>query len=228
MPNTSNALFDLLLFDFDGTLAHTLPAIVATIQKVFQHCGDPIPSSAAIEPTVGMPLASIMQRLNPAIDAKEAENRVGLYRTWYDATDAEKTALFPGVIETLQALRTREIPLVVSSNKAQAMLERSAERLGLTRLFDSIAGVLPEYPKKPDSGFFTSRVAAQAPQFATVAPERVLIVGDAWPDLAFAANLGAASCYASYGYGPEKECMPYGPDYTIRQFSELANLPFTN
>ena len=82
-----------------------------------------------------MPLAEIMQRLNPAIDQKEAENRADMYRSWYDANDAERTTLFPGVAETLSALREQGYPLVISSNKPQAILERAAGRLGLTGFF---------------------------------------------------------------------------------------------
>ncbi len=227
MPIKHNSLFDLLLFDFDGTLAHSLPAIAATVRHVFEHCGEPLPAHEVIEPLVGMPLAEIMQRLNPAIDQKEAENRADMYRSWYDANDAERTTLFPGVAETLSALRELGYPLVISSNKPQAILERAAGRLGLTGFFEYIVGITPENPKKPDPGFFTKRIAAKAPEFAAIPPERVLIVGDAWPDLAFASNLGAAGCYAAYGYGEEKECMAYGPKYAINTFSELTRLELT-
>ena len=225
MPEAHTPLFDLILFDFDGTLAHSLPSIYATIQKVFEICGEPAPSMETVKPTVGMPLAQIMQILSPGIDDAEAQRRVGLYREWYASFDAEKTRLFPGVADTLAALRQKGFPLVVSSNKAQPMLEGATKRLGLSELFDSIVGIMPEYPKKPDPGFFTARIAAHAPQFAYVDPKRILIVGDAMPDLAFASSLGASSCYVTYGYGPEDECLPYGPRYVINHFSELAELP---
>lgn len=224
MKTPHNPQKKLILFDFDGTLAHTLPSIAATIQRVFQECGDPVPALEDIEPVIGMPLAEMMQQLNPAMGQEEAERRVVQYRGWYDEVDATHTTLFPQVMETLEELRNRGFPLVVSSNKAQAILERSAARLGIDGLFDGIAGVLPEYPKKPDPGFFTRRIAEQTPEFSAIPPERVLIVGDAWPDLAFAANLGAASCYVTYGYGGEKECMPYGPRYVIAAFSELTHI----
>ncbi len=214
--------FDLLLFDFDGTLAHSLPAIATTIRQVFQDCGEPLPSPEIVEPLVGMPLAEIMQRLNPDINQEEAENRATMYRKRYDVNDVEHTTLFPGVEETLTTLREQGFPLVISSNKPQAILERAAERLRVTDFFDSIVGIAPDSPKKPDSGFFTRRIAVKAPQFAAVAPERVLIVGDAWPDLAFAANLGAAGCFAAYGYGNSSECLSYKPKLVIDSFAALV------
>lgn len=213
--------YDLICFDYDGTLVHSVPAITATMAVIFPEFGVEPPDQDDVRGAVGMGIRETFHRLVPGIREEDVDGWVTRYREVYPPIEQEKTELFPKAQETLRALHERGYRMAVVSNKGRRILGSSVERLGLAEYLDLVVGDRPGYARKPDPRVWEEDVA---PNFPGVTPDKVLLVGDAYPDLAFAKAIGASACYATWGYGNREHCMELGPAHVIDAFPELLNI----
>lgn len=191
--------YRLVLFDFDGTLADTLPAVTATVQATFRGYGLPVPEAGEVLDKVGLGL-SLEATFATLIsgDERKAKGMAEHYRGIYAENDAAMSRLYEGIPQVLEAVRDAGAALAVVSNRAHHVLEGCLKRRGLGGTFDIFAGALPTRPAKPDPAVFHEVVV---PGFPDVDASQVLMVGDTSVDLDFAHNIGCASCYAAWGYG---------------------------
>src|SRR5437763_10073620 len=121
------------LFDFDGTLADSFPAITASTNHVRRRYGLPELPEAAVRQYVGYGLPHLMAALVPNAPTDEA---VAAYREHHPTVMAAGTKLMPGVADTLAELRRRGVRLGVCSNKAVRFTRRLVADLGLAQTFD--------------------------------------------------------------------------------------------
>lgn len=111
--------FDLLIFDWDGTLADSTALITGSIQRAFADVGLPVPSRSAASFVIGYGLNDAMQHLAPEANAAMVTQIVDAYRTHYLARDGE-VALFEGVAEALVAYRAAGFQLAVATEIGRA------------------------------------------------------------------------------------------------------------
>jgi phosphoglycolate phosphatase len=216
--------FRALLLDFDGTLAATQPAVIASAQRVLDVLRRPPAADDAVRRVLalGLPLEKTFAAIDPALTPPQLADAAARYREIYAEIGMAHTALFPGVYETLQALHRRGAFLAVLSNKGRAAIERQMQTTGLTDFVDLIFAAEPDMPNKPDKAAFETRVA---PAFPGVGRDAFLMVGDTAVDIQFAKNTGLASCWTAYGYGDPAGCRALLPDFAIARFDELLALP---
>jgi phosphoglycolate phosphatase len=217
--------FRAVVFDYDGTLFDTRPAIVHCIQRTFAEAGRPLLDVDAIAATVGtgIPLHDTLTALEQgfADDRMTLEEMVGVYRRIYLAEAAPFLKPYIGVAETLQGLYADGIKNLVISNKGSAAIHKSLGESDLDLFVDMVFGDEPNLPKKPDPDILISHAL---PHFAGLAKDQILVVGDTETDLLFAKAAGVASCWASYGYGDPDRCRALGPDHIITTIEQLPAL----
>ena len=217
--------FRVVVFDYDGTLFDTRPAIVHCIQRAFAEGGLPLPDVDAIAATVktGIPLHDTLIALERRLggDRRALEEIVGVYRTIYLAEAAPFLKPYLGVSETLQKLNADGIKSLVISNKGSAAIHKSLDESGLSTFVDMVFGDEPNLPKKPDPAILTGHIL---PRYADLPKDRILIVGDTETDILFAKGAGIASCWASYGYGEPERCRELKPDHVITTIEQLPAL----
>ncbi len=218
--------YDLILIDFDGTLADTGKVIIACIRETFAHFGATPPSPEKARSVIGMNLTLGMLALRPELTQEQAEAWTKQYREFYWGQGLEMTTLFPGVLETLDAIeRARgnggNPALAVLSNKNQQVLEASLDKVGLGNRFALVSGDREGRRNKPDPELFSQDIL---PVFSGVEPAKVLVVGDGEQDTGFAHNLGAECCWASFGMGDRERCLAHAPKYVIDSFAELKDI----
>jgi phosphoglycolate phosphatase len=191
--------YRLLLFDFDGTLADTLPAVTATVQATFRGFELPAPEAQEVLDKVGLGL-SLEATFATLIggDESKAKTMAEYYRGIYAENDAAMSRLYEGIPQVLTAVKDSGAAMAVVSNRAHHVLEGCLARRGLGGVFDLFAGALPSQPAKPDPAVFHERVA---PGFPEVPAQEMLMIGDTTVDMDFAANIGCDACYAAWGYG---------------------------
>mgnify|MGYP006148458803 CR=1 FL=1 len=132
--------FDLIVFDWDGTLMDSTATIVKSIQSAARDLGLPIPSRDAASHVIGLGLSEAMQKvLGPDVDPKYYPRMVERYRYHYLTKDHELT-LFDGVPEGLDALRNLALPLACLTNKPTAFARQLLARKGLERYFAHVFG----------------------------------------------------------------------------------------
>jgi phosphoglycolate phosphatase len=216
--------FKLVVFDFDGTLASTIEGITVCMRQALESFGYPAPSDGEIRATVGLTLEhSIKQLTNSACEDFKIPAVVRCYRDLYVTQGVPRTRLFDGTEDMLKAVKTAQIKTVLLSNKGNSGLLQLLHQLEIDSYFDLVLGADRVKYHKPSSDLYEAHVASEFPDLA---PEETLIVGDTESDLCFAANIGARSCWARYGYGNTAACEALKPDFTISAIKELTDFVF--
>ncbi len=198
--------FDLLVFDLDGTLCDSAPDIAAALERVLAAAGRPPVPRPEIVAAIGSGVRKLVERTcapphEPIVEAFMAE---------YGAHLLDRTRLYPGVAETLEALAVRK---VVLSNKPEALSRRVVEGLGIARHFEAVYGGDSFPVRKPDP---------DALRRAAGGARSILVVGDSGVDVQTARGAGAKACVVTYGYFKPGELD--GADFRIDRFADLLNL----
>ena len=138
-----------IVFDLDGTLADSSHCIVASMHIVAEQMNLPPVSDHAIEDLIGKPLSVMFPSLYNTTPA-QTEEAINRYRIEYVELTKTDEQLFDGVIPMLKALKAYGYKLAIATGKNQEGAENASARQGLTPYFDSIHGILPDTPGKPD------------------------------------------------------------------------------
>lgn len=197
--------FELICFDWDGTLMDSQARIVACIQAAFGDAGLPVPSERAASDIIGLGLAEAMSRLLPGADAATCDSVVGHYRRHFLTGDRAHSELFPGARELLLGLAAQGYLLAVATGKSRAGLDKELERTGLGELFH-ITRCADETRSKPHPEMLleiTDRLGARA--------DATLMVGDTEYDLQMAANARAWSLAVCHGVHERERLLALGP-----------------
>lgn len=192
MNPTPSRRFDLIVFDWDGTLFDSTALIVNCIQSAAADLGTEVPNDAQAAYVIGMGLAEALQHAVPNL-ARDRYPELGLrYRHHYFARQHELT-LFQGTLPMLHALKARGHALGVATGKSRRGLDEVLHTVQLRGLFDATR-TADETAGKPHP-----RMLIELMDQLAVTPERTLMVGDTTHDLQLAANAGTASLAVSFG-----------------------------
>ena len=184
--------FELIVFDWDGTLFDSTALIARCIQAACADVGTAVPSDRDASYVIGLGLADALQHAAPQLPRERYHELADRYRHHYFASQAS-VVLFDGTLEMLQALKARNHLLGVATGKTRRGLDEALRTAQLKGLFDSTR-TADETAGKPDP-----RMLLELMREFGVAPERTLMIGDTPHDLQMAANAGAASIGVSYG-----------------------------
>jgi phosphoglycolate phosphatase len=207
--------FDLLVFDWDGTLIDSAGAIAACIQAACRDLGLPVPDEARARHVIGLGLADSLAHVVPGLAPSEYPSVAERYRHHFLARDAG-LPLFPGTREMLEALRDNGHQLAIATGKSHAGLVRALGQTGLADLFDATR-CADQCAPKPAPDMLHDLMAMLA-----VAPERALMVGDTSHDLQMAAHAGIAAVGVSYGAHDATALAGLAPLELVHSTAELA------
>ena len=184
--------FDLIVFDWDGTLFDSTALIVRCIQEACRDIGAAVPTDGDAAYVIGLGLADALRHAVPDLPP-ERYGELGLrYRHHYFARQHE-LSMFPGTLEMLRSLKARRHRLAVATGKGRRGLDEALAHTQLSGLFDG-SRTADETASKPDPRMLNELMR----QFA-VEPGRTLMIGDTTHDLQLARNAGTPrpSCRAS-------------------------------
>ncbi len=184
--------FDLVVFDWDGTLFDSTALIVRCIQDACRDLGIAVPSDADAAYVIGLGLHDALRHAAPGL-APERYPELGLrYRHHYFARQHE-LSLFDGALELLDALKARNQLLAVATGKARRGLNEALAQAQLRGVFDATR-TADETASKPHP-----QMLLELMDELDVPPERTLMIGDTTHDLQMAANAGTPSVGVAYG-----------------------------
>nr|WP_305127362.1 HAD-IA family hydrolase [Stutzerimonas zhaodongensis] len=210
--------YDLLIFDWDGTLVDSIGRIVESITVAASRCDLPILEGEAIRGIIGLGLPEAIAVLYPHInDVKLVEAFRRAYADHYHSLEIEPSPLFPGVAQALQAFRSQGCLLAVATGKGRRGLDRALAGQGWSDYFD-VARCADETASKPDP-----LMILEILEHCGVGPERALMVGDSVFDLEMARRAGVDSVAVCYGAQPVEVLQACSPCLTINHFSELGD-----
>lgn len=188
--------YDLIVFDWDGTLMDSEAKIVRCMQAAAADTGIADPGTAAIRHIIGLGLGEAMQALFPQLSASHHARMVERYRVHFLELDTTDMPLFPGVTEGLTRLRDQGYRLAIATGKARRGLNRVLEQTGIRHLFDS-SRCADETFSKPHPLMLEEILDETG-----VPAGRALMVGDTVYDMQMARNARVAGLAVSYGVHP--------------------------
>lgn len=196
--------YELLVFDWDGTLSDSAAHIVHSIRQAAADLDLPVPSDAQARHIIGLGLGDAMARLFPQLPESGWARVADRYRHHYLAGESV-VGLFPGVTEALPALAARGHLLAVATGKSRRGLDRALQVAGLETVFHASRCADEGFPKPhPDMLLHLLDVFA-------VAPGAALMIGDTTHDLEMARAAGVAGLAVTYGAHPADQLRSAAP-----------------
>jgi len=206
--------FDLIAFDWDGTLFDSTAIITRCIQQAAVDVGGARPSDEAAAYVIGMALAPALAHAAPDVPPEKYPELGARYRHHYLAHQNDIT-LFEGVLPMLAELKTRHHWLTVATGKSRRGLDDVLRSRQLEGVFDG-SRTADETAGKPDPRMLHELMR----EFGTE-PERTLMIGDTTHDLQMALNAGCASVGVSYGAHETHDFHALGPRLIAHSVAEL-------
>jgi phosphoglycolate phosphatase len=206
--------FDLIVFDWDGTLMDSTATIVKCIQAAAKDIGLPPPSDQAAAHVIGLGLGEAMQAVVSDLDTAMYTKMVERYRYHYLAKDHE-LILFDGVREMLGELSQEGYFLAVATGKSRVGLNRALNVAGLLSLFDATR-CADETFSKPHPAMLQELTRELGQDL-----RRTVMIGDTTHDLLMASNAGAAGIAVEYGAHPVRQLQSCNPVFSAKSVPEL-------
>ncbi len=206
--------FDLICFDWDGTLFDSTGIITRCIQQAVVDVGGARPTDEAASYVIGMALMPALAHAAPDVPKDKYPLLGERYRHHYLAHQND-ISLFDGVLPMLAELKVRHHWMAVATGKSRVGLDNVLATRDLKGIFDA-SRTADETAGKPDPRMLNELMR----QFGTE-PERTLMVGDTTHDLQMARNAGCASLGVSYGAHPPSEFEALGPRAVLQSAQAL-------
>jgi phosphoglycolate phosphatase len=186
-----------LVFDLDGTLVDSLPALAATLATTLGEIGAPALPSETVRSMIGDGITALVARALAAsgLPASLLSERLARFLALYEAAPDGLTRPYPGVVETLRALQAAGRRLAVCTNKPQRATLAVLRGTGLDGFFASVVGGDVLAVKKPDPAHL---IAALDGIGATL--DDAIMIGDNEHDVAMAKAAGVPVILVRYGY----------------------------
>ena len=206
--------FDLIAFDWDGTLYDSTQIIVRCIQSAVVDVGGQKPTDEQAAYVIGMALMPALAHAAPDVPKDKYPQLGERYRHHY-AAHHNDLSLFDGILPMLQALRENQHLLTVATGKSRKGLDDALHQVELRGMFDG-SRTADETAGKPNPRMLHELMA----EFG-VSPERTLMIGDTTHDLEMAHNAGCASVAVSYGAHGTSDFGRWNPLAVAHNVGEL-------
>jgi len=203
----------LLIFDLDGTLYQTESSFLPTMRAVYRTYGCEAPEDARILSLIGEPFDAFLHWLaRQGLSRDRAELAQAVARHERESID-RKGSLFPGALETLQALKEQGHLLAICTNGDRLYAGAVLRRFHLAELFDAIQTLEDNARTKAD---MINELRRSFPH------RSAWMIGDRYHDLEAGRDTGCTVVAASYGYGTTEEMA--SADFHLARVTDLPAL----
>jgi phosphoglycolate phosphatase len=208
--------YELIVWDWDGTLMDSTPTIVRCIQDACRDLDLPIPNDSMASHVIGLGIQEALRRAVPSVSVEDHPKLVDRFRFHYLSKDHE-LSLFEGAKDLLWDLKEKGHLLAVATGKSRKGLNRSLDFHDLHEVFvDS---------RTPDETFAKPHpgMLLELSESLMVPMEKVLMIGDTTHDLLMANNAGADAVAVTYGAHPINVLKTENPLACVANIPELAS-----
>lgn len=207
------------VFDLDGTLVNSLDDLADSANATLRAHSFPVHEVEAYRYFVGDGTRKLMERILPQENASDTifvEQFMSEYKDCYARNLLQKTKPYDGIMEMLEELRRRGIPMAVCTNKHQSAAEMIVKTLFQHGIFQEIIGDQEGLPRKPDP----QKVLRIMRDFG-VTGEQTAYFGDTDVDMDTARNAGAFAVGVLWGFRAREELVAHGADILLTHPMEL-------
>jgi phosphoglycolate phosphatase len=210
----------LVIFDLDGTLVHTAPDLVASVNHATAKAGLPPVSYADLTHRVGQGARAMIARAfelagQPA-SPEQADWLLGEFMAFYETTMPGSSAPYKGAVAAIDRLSEAQFRLAVCTNKTETLARHLLQSLGLDHRFAAITGGDSFAFRKPDG-----RHVLETIKRAGGNADHAVMVGDTLTDIEAARNAGIPSIAVTFGYS-DLEPGALGAGRVIDHFDALT------
>ena len=207
--------YDLVIFDWDGTVMDSTGRIVSCMQLAAVDLGLPSLPDETVRGIIGLGLPEAIGSLYPVLDGVGVESMRERYAFHFIAAEVTPSALYPGAESLLTGLREAGMKLAVATGKSRKGLQRVWGNTGLDRYFDA-SRCADESHSKPHPAMVLELLEEMA-----VPAQRAIVVGDTTFDLDMARAAGVDRVAVSYGAHPVEKLLPCEPLAVIDRLHHL-------
>ena len=205
-----------ILFDLDGTLTDSGEGIINCAILALERFGLPIPSREALRVIVGPPLDQSFIRFG--VPADRTDEAIRVYRSRYTTVGKFENYPYPGIRETLQALKAAGHRLFVATSKPEGMSVEILEKFELAQYFELICGATLDGSRSHKADV----IAYLLGQVESL--ENVVMVGDTKFDVLGAKEHGIPTIGVAWGYGTREEMLEAGAVAIAEKPEDLLKL----
>ena len=210
----------LAVFDCDGTLMDSQANIVAAMDECFSRNGLERPPPGSTRRIVGLSLPQAMAALVPDADAAFHDKLAEDYKVCFKAMRSDDRlsheALYPGVVEALEALEANGWLLAVATGKSDRGLDFSLDYHGIRDRFVSLQ-TADRHPSKPHPSMLE-----QAMRDAGALAADTVMIGDTVYDVEMATSAGVHAVGVSWGYHEPEELLAAGAAHVADDYPALG------
>jgi phosphoglycolate phosphatase len=207
--------FELLIFDWDGTLMDSEARIVACVEAAVEDLGLASPGPDAIRNIIGLGLREAVHTLFPEAGDHLHLDIAERYRAHFFSAKEAPSSLFEGVREVIEGLRDEGYLLAVATGKGRKGLDYALESTGLSDFF--------HYTRCADETFSKPHpeMLNQILELTGVEPRQALMIGDTEYDLEMAVNAGIPSLGVTYGTHSLERLLKHNPLACVDNVREI-------
>lgn len=213
--------YDLIAFDWDGTLFDSTASIAESLQAAVRDVGGIQPSMELALHVIGLGLEQALTMLAPDVPRSRYMQLVQSYRMHYMQAQ-HKMQLFDGALALLQTLKACHYWLAVATAKSRKGLRECLQNPDLQGIFDA-SKTSEETAGKPDPLMLKTLMAEFGAE-----PDRCLMIGDTTHDLQMAQNAGCPCVAVAWGAHPRTALEALKPLYVAESMPDLQTWLYQN
>lgn len=210
------SVYDLILFDLDGTLTESGPGITSSLAATLKQMQWPVPQN--LHQFIGPPLSASLKKYCGMTD-DQINKGIEIYRDIYNKTGIFNNSVYPGILELLQSLRENGAKVSVATSKPQAQAEVVLNHFKIAPFLDYISGANEDERSSTKAGLIEQAITA-----CHAEKNRTVMIGDTHFDAEGAKKAGVDFIGALYGYGTREEMERDGAIVFANTAQELRSM----
>lgn len=213
-------MYSNVIFDLDGTLLDTIQDLAVSGNHTLQALGFPIHSVEDYKQMVGNGIPVLIRRMLPENHKGDAIQQIAqtIFDKHYAQNSNHFTMPYPGILELLDQLSSRQITLAVLSNKNDEYVRELCNHYFQNRIHFCM-GLTEAYPPKPDPSSLLALL-----QHMNADPKHTLYVGDSDVDIQTARAAQLDSCGVCWGFRTKSQIQAANPTYLVETRKQLETV----
>lgn len=208
-----------ILFDLDGTLTESAPGIINSLKYALERLDVQDYDRAILNKFIGPPLAVSFEKFF-GFKGEKCNNAIKIYREYFSEKGLFENAVYPGVEDMLDTLKSAGLKLAVATSKPEVYARRILDKFGLSKYFEVICGI----PLDNEHMTKAQVIARAINELGAANKQAALMVGDRDYDVAGAHQNGIECLGVTYGYGSRAELEGAGAEYIAVSAENTAEL----